>query len=405
MAEQPKITIVTPAYNAEEFLGEAIESVQMQSFKNYEHIIVDDGSTDGTAMLIKQYAERDPRIIFLQQKNQGPSVARNEGIARATGEYITFLDADDLYSQETLSLAAKKMLNESPDIIFYDFVYYFGDMNPGPAPYKIDLNAEGVYTKKDIQKNIFNVFPILTCNKFIRSQILQDKRILFNKQYARYEDVDFSIRTTLAAQTYAYFDHVGYYYRLGRESSETATNYKHATQLLKILIELNKTIIKSYPNLKQSYDNYAIDQIIANINMQERHSKEQMEVFSFAKDKVIPQLGLKHVTKNYMYNENLFNSFEAVKRGDFSDLLRCRIELLKNHIDTQESTIKTLRADVQKTQADFGAYRDQSEHIATLLRQNIREIHESFSWRITRPLRVASRGAHLLQAKLRRNRL
>lgn len=388
MSNKPKITIITPAYNAEKYIEEAIRSVQNQSFTDYEHIIIDDGSTDKTASIVKDFAREDHRIVYLKQKNQGPSIARNMGIDHATGGYITFLDADDLYAPETLAVASKKMFEGSPDIIFYDFVYYHGGDHAGPVPHKIDLESGLIYTKQDLADKIFNVFPILTCNKFINHDVLRHAKVQFNKKYVRYEDVDFSIRITLAAKTYAYADYTGYYYRIDNQSSETATNYKHPTQLLQILIELNKTIVKTYPDLKQSFDNYSINQAIANINMQERYAKAQQEVFVFAKEKVIPELGLGAISRDYLYNTDLFESFMAIKNGDFITLLKCRAELLKKHIEFQESSINELSVEVRNVRNDYTAYRTSSELRIDKLKQEINGVYNSFSWRLTKPLRI-----------------
>jgi glycosyltransferase involved in cell wall biosynthesis len=100
--EAPFFSIITPTYNRERFLGPCIESVQAQSYQNYEHIIVDDGSVDGTEQLVQSYQKTDPRIIYIKQENQGRSTARNVGIDAAKGSYVCFLDSDDLYVENHL---------------------------------------------------------------------------------------------------------------------------------------------------------------------------------------------------------------------------------------------------------------------------------------------------------------
>lgn len=94
----PLVSIVTPAYNAASVLGQTIESVQAQSFSNWEMIIVDDVSMDGTIALAERYALKDDRIrIIRRAENGGPAAARNKGMEAAHGRYIAFLDADDLW--------------------------------------------------------------------------------------------------------------------------------------------------------------------------------------------------------------------------------------------------------------------------------------------------------------------
>lgn len=96
------ISIITPTYNREKFLSAAIDSVLKQTYKNFELIIVDDGSTDNTQALVASYVEKDPRIKYLQQKNQGQSVARNYALSIASGDFICFLDSDNYWPEEKL---------------------------------------------------------------------------------------------------------------------------------------------------------------------------------------------------------------------------------------------------------------------------------------------------------------
>lgn len=92
-----KVSIVTPCYNGEKYVGETIESVIAQSYTNWEMLIVDDGSKDNSANVIQRYAEKDKRIKLLRQKNAGSAAARNNGIKNASGRYIALLDADDIW--------------------------------------------------------------------------------------------------------------------------------------------------------------------------------------------------------------------------------------------------------------------------------------------------------------------
>jgi glycosyltransferase involved in cell wall biosynthesis len=95
MTSHPMISVVIPAYNAARFLPEAIASVQQQTFSDWELLIINDGSTDDTVSVVRDYEQRDERIHLINQSNQGVSVARNQGVAYSQGQIIAFLDADD----------------------------------------------------------------------------------------------------------------------------------------------------------------------------------------------------------------------------------------------------------------------------------------------------------------------
>jgi glycosyltransferase involved in cell wall biosynthesis len=105
--KSPHFSIVIPAYNAEASLGRALKSLQRQRRGDWEAIVIDDGSCDGTLYVARQWADRDRRIQVLSQDNRGVSAARNAGIARAQAEWLVFLDADDTLSRRYLSLMSK----------------------------------------------------------------------------------------------------------------------------------------------------------------------------------------------------------------------------------------------------------------------------------------------------------
>lgn len=104
------ISIITPTYNCERFIGETIESVLKQSYKNWEMIIVDDCSTDNTYDVVRKYADNDSRIkYYLLEENSGAAVARTKAMQLATGDYIAFLDSDDLWISNKLECQLKFM--------------------------------------------------------------------------------------------------------------------------------------------------------------------------------------------------------------------------------------------------------------------------------------------------------
>lgn len=116
------VSIITPVYNSEKYLNQNINSVQAQTFTNWEHILVDDCSTDSSASLIKFFQKRDPRIKHYRlEKNSGAGVARNKAISLAQGNYIAFLDSDDLWCPEKLQRQLAFMQNNKYHFTFTDY--------------------------------------------------------------------------------------------------------------------------------------------------------------------------------------------------------------------------------------------------------------------------------------------
>lgn len=124
----PEVSIIMPAYNAERYIGEAIESVLAQTLTDWELIVVDDGSTDRTPVILREIG--DARVRILHQKNQGPASARNAGLEAAIGRYVAFLDADDLYLPSALA-DLSEYLDTHPecDIVYSDGIMCDQDKN------------------------------------------------------------------------------------------------------------------------------------------------------------------------------------------------------------------------------------------------------------------------------------
>lgn len=113
-----KISVIVPVYNAEKYLAKCIESVENQTFSNWELVLIDDGSVDSSGIIADNAAQRDKRIRVIHQKNAGPGEARNRGIEVATGDHVVFLDSDDYIDKDYFELLAPKA--ENNDVVFID---------------------------------------------------------------------------------------------------------------------------------------------------------------------------------------------------------------------------------------------------------------------------------------------
>lgn len=115
------VSIITPCYNGEKYIARTIDSVLAQTYTDWEMIIIDDGSKDGSAALVRSYVEKDSRIQFYQQENAGSAAARNNGIRRAEGQYIALLDADDLWEPEFLEEQVRFMTEKNATCVYCSY--------------------------------------------------------------------------------------------------------------------------------------------------------------------------------------------------------------------------------------------------------------------------------------------
>ncbi|MCF8321923.1 MAG: glycosyltransferase [Flavobacterium sp.] len=159
---KPEVSVIIPAYNALDYIQESIDSVIAQTFTNWELLVIDDGSTDGTSGLIKDYCNRDKRIKYFHQENGKQGKARNIGIANAKGIYIAFLDADDFWMPEKLKIQLEIIQLEKADLVFSD-CYMFHDNNV--LDRTIKKNIPNITLKGNEALELFlqaNRIPILT---------------------------------------------------------------------------------------------------------------------------------------------------------------------------------------------------------------------------------------------------
>lgn len=131
------VSIITPTFNSAKYIAETIQSVQNQSYSNWEMIIVDDASSDETVSMIKKIQQYEPRIILIQQPNNvGPAISRNKGIQKAVGKFMTFLDADDIWFEDFIEnsirtiqetgisfvFSSYRRANEALEFVYSDFI-------------------------------------------------------------------------------------------------------------------------------------------------------------------------------------------------------------------------------------------------------------------------------------------
>lgn len=128
------VSIITPCYNGEKYIAQTIDSVIAQTYKEWEMIIVDDGSKDGSADLVRKYMESEPRIKFIQQANAGSAAARNNGIRNCEGQYIALLDADDLWEPEFLEEQIKFMKEKNATCVYCSYKCIDEDSNEILSP-------------------------------------------------------------------------------------------------------------------------------------------------------------------------------------------------------------------------------------------------------------------------------
>ncbi len=206
----PTVSVITPVYNGERYLRAALDSLLAQTYPDWELVIVDDGSTDGTPDILASYSDR--RIVKLRQPNSGEAAARNAGLANAHGEYIAFLDADDLYLPTALAdFTAFMDTHPQIDAVFSDG--YFCDESDQRLM-RLSEHRPGIYTGHILEPLVLSpsVITVPVCTMTRRAAI-EREQLQFDQQLVIGPDWDFWIRLARYAR-FAYLDKLTCMYRI-----------------------------------------------------------------------------------------------------------------------------------------------------------------------------------------------
>ncbi len=179
----PKVSVVVPIYNVEKYIKKCLDSLVNQTLQEIQIILVNDGSTDESGNIAKEYASKyTNKIIYLEKENGGLSDARNFGMRYTEGEYIAFLDSDDYVENTMYEEMYNKALQENSDYVECDFLWEYPD--------KVKKDKRIPYSNK---KEMLTNVRVVAWNKLIKREILEKNNISFPKGL-RYEDIEFTYK-------------------------------------------------------------------------------------------------------------------------------------------------------------------------------------------------------------------
>ena len=209
-----KVSVIIPVYNGAEFLVSSMRSIMEQSYRDLEIIVVDDGSTDNSYEIAQKLAEEDNRIQIIRQENSGVSAARNNGIAQAKGEYITFVDADDLLVENAVEVmvdAAKT----GADLVIGSHEEFRGNNR------KTVIHREAEYSYEKVKKELAEINRLMQFpwGRLYKRVVIVQNAILFDRTVPFGEDHIFNLQYCRHAEKIVVCDKCVYKYRLGGPAS------------------------------------------------------------------------------------------------------------------------------------------------------------------------------------------
>ena len=204
----PILSIIVPVYNVEPYLLQCLDSIAAQTLSDFEIILVNDGSTDKSGDICKDFASRDSRVHFIEQENCGLAAARNAGLLVANGKYIGFVDSDDWIEQEMYERMVQTAAENDCDIVW-------ANVCRNESEKQQRFLKSGLYERSDIEQHIFSrllavpnertigkgVLRGSVCLRIFRHDLIKKHQILFGSKFRHSEDLPFTFECTIHAKS------------------------------------------------------------------------------------------------------------------------------------------------------------------------------------------------------------
>lgn len=244
----PLITIIVPVYNTDKYLRKCIESILSQSFTDWECILVDDGSTDGSPQICDDYAKRDNRIKVFHKENGGVSSARNVGLRNAMGDYICFVDSDDYITPNHLFDFAHNASNS--DIVFQGYTLVEGEVERSNS---FTENVQIAKTGIEIDNLLMTITELIgfIATICIKTDVIKNNNITFNESIHFREDELFTFNILAKVSSVVLLPGTSYHYQ--KTLTGLSSQYYPTNSLLRTLVCLQESInqLKEFPKFKQ----------------------------------------------------------------------------------------------------------------------------------------------------------
>lgn len=219
MEQTQLVSVIVPLYNAEKYIEETMESILNQTYKNIEIVIVDDGSKDQSSSIVKNFKKKYPeQIKYILQENQGVSVARNTGIENANGEYISFLDSDDLWHSTKIEKQIESMHKNNMNACYCGFMNFYEET--GEKVENTTNFVKGNMTKAFLTHQVF----AQTSTWIFKKSIVMNHNIRFTPGCSWGEDLEFLFKL-MSVTNVCYVDEYLTYYRI-LSGGSLSSNYK-----------------------------------------------------------------------------------------------------------------------------------------------------------------------------------
>ena len=277
-----KISVIMPIYNAGEYLARAVSDVLNQTLTDIELICVNDGSTDDSYDILEEVQQEDNRISLISEDNFGPSVARNRGLREATGKYVMFLDADDMFEPTLLEALYEIAERDNLDVAVTGFDI-FNDSQNRLFPATEEPNAAifaggGVTSKNEHPDYILSSTTGYVWNKLYRASFIRDKKLAFDPDLYVFEDVHFVCCAMATAERVGMAEGIHVHHRIYSEQSRATLFRKYYGQVPVVYEKVKEFLMQRgmYVPLKRGFLNLSAGRCYKIYNLLWNDGKERL---------------------------------------------------------------------------------------------------------------------------------
>lgn len=381
-----RVSVIIPAYNAEDYIGECLDSILVRDEIRMEVICVDDGSKDNTLSILKEYEAKDARVRVIAQENAGAGGARNNGMKAAKGEYLCFLDADDFFDPEMIRRAYERSYIDENDITVYRSDQYIESTKEyTDLSYTIreDLLPEKrPFAGTEIFMDTFKAFVGWPWDKIFRAEFVRENNLQFQPLRTT-NDMLFVFSAVVKAERISILNEVLAHHRRLNAGTLSVSREKSWQCFYMALTALKKQLIEwdMYEDLEQDFINYVLHSSLWNLNSLKGDA--YYKLYAKLKEEWFDEMGVSDKDELYFFNPEEYRQLEAIKELTAEDFLIYRR-------DTANQTISELRI-IEKESRWMENYIEKIENRLEKTKDKFEDMKASVSYRTGRAITSAPR--------------
>lgn len=320
--EAPLVSVIIAAYNCDKYINQCIDSLLNQSFKNFEIIVVDDGSTDRTYSILNEYKTKNKNLYIYRQKNKYAGVARNNGLSRAKGEYVLFLDADDFFEPNMLMLAYQRAKSVDADIVVFKGREY-NDVTKEFKNCRFPLSPElfpnkAVISAGEFGEKLFQANSCIAWNKLISKKFIDNVGVKFSSTKSS-NDTVFIYTLLSLAKRITLVNEILVNYRTGNPNSLQRSKAKSWECICIAFFQLKKKLIESgqYESQKRTFINKALQANLYYLSTIDDKTRAIMECSLNNKYFKLLDINKYAEVPNFIYNKNFRKQYIEIKQKKY----------------------------------------------------------------------------------------